>query len=215
MKIVSVLSMWLAFGQAQANAGAEHDAELVKQKIEKEFEKMNLRSGQRRLGDDSPRKIGEICGNDNPCEDSLDCVPAPLRKRCFPVTCATEAFTGALNETNFDMVNYGNNMLNLAGVNESQVFMANGGSDSQNLRSNDDFQQFINTVKENLPPIQLMQDKFNACNRASYAGVTGYGGVTWEVGPVAAYSGSTFWGRGTADTATVGVFENCFGFTLG
>ena len=61
--------------------------------------------------DTSPRRLGERCSDDYPCATGLDCIRAPVRRKCYPVECIHYAAQNAFAEDNFDLASYGKDMM--------------------------------------------------------------------------------------------------------
>ena len=146
----------------------------------------------------APRGFGERCSKKVPCAEGLDCFRMPIRKRCMPVTCGVEAVRTSLAQTNFDLKNYGQDMMNKAGVSQnSSMFRAFPDAQLNLFDTNsEDMKRLTVTIQEYQPPLDLIVANFNNCTRGSTMGVTPYFGLSWELGLLGTYNGDLFWGQG-------------------
>lgn len=146
---------------------------------------------------DDLKKLGEICGNRNPCTPGLDCVMAPVRKRCFPVTCAADAARAAFEEVGFDLHGYGGHMMKKANVSStSSMFRPFPGDQQIDMidHNHSDVAKFLQAVRTYPPPFKLVQKHFNSkCARATTQGYSWYYGASWELGACFTYNGDIFW----------------------
>jgi hypothetical protein len=146
--------------------------------------------------------IGDRCGRkSNFCEHGLDCVRAPVLRRCLPVTCVGESFQKALNESGFDLANYGHVIMEQAGVSkDSPVFRSFPNPRNFELLDLDNHYDealaLVGALEENRPPMDLFLEHYNKCigPKASSAGVTPYFGASWELGAVLTYNADIYWG---------------------
>lgn len=168
--------------------------------------------------DGSLRKLGQRCGRNNICLEGLDCVPAPILKKCFPIGCAIQAVTAAMNETSFDLATYGNERFAGAGVDTKSSDMFRRFPDNHlnavNTESSS-MKRLMEDIKSNPPPLDLISEKFSKCTKQNVEGYTPYFGASWGLGLLGTYNGDIFWGQGTEDTEQVATLNNCFGALLG
>lgn len=169
--------------------------------------------------------IGDRCGNSNPCAQGLDCLRVPLRKRCYPVTCGVRAVRHGIEQTGFNLGEYGRQIMGLAKVNNTKNMFRTFPDMKMNLANTEsnDFQRVLSAIQENRPPVELIVESFNNCtgvdvntiSRGSTVGMTPYFGGSWELGFLGTYNADIFWGQGTADLVGIGILNNCFGAVLG
>ncbi|CAB9530106.1 expressed unknown protein [Seminavis robusta] len=169
------------------------------------------------------KQLGEVCGNSNPCVDGMECIPLPIRKKCFPHTCVLNAVLTAFEKEGFDLASYGEAMMNLSGVERnSPMFKPFPGAERLDVMDGNstDMGRFLNVIKDNPPPLQAVQNELVYCNtqstkRQANNDTTLYYGASWEAGAIATYEGDVLLAQGPADTEQIAVLNNCFGFILG
>lgn len=147
------------------------------------------------------KQLGDVCGNRNPCAPGLDCVLTGFRKRCFPVSCLAQAATTSFAQTNFDLEGYGEQMMATAGITtESDMFRTFPSFlDNMNLMNtkSTDMTKFLDTVKDNKPPLQLLDKSFQNCTGFTEGptspGQSWFYGASWELGLCLTYNGDVTW----------------------
>ena len=143
--------------------------------------------------------LGKRCGRNHPCQEGLDCYPAPIAKRCFPITCAFQSMMTAMETTSFDLNTYGTDMMTLAGIDSknpksSNMFRRFPDNNLNAVNTNSsDLDSLLRTIQTNPPPIDVIAESFRSCARASVPGFTPYFGASWGLGLLGTYNGDVFW----------------------
>ena len=145
--------------------------------------------------DGSLRGLGKRCGRNHPCMEGLDCYPAPVLKKCFPVSCAVQAVVSAMNETTFDLKTYGNDMMARAGVGKESKFFRRFPDKQMNAvdTNSTEMHRLLDEIKNNPPPIDRISESFRSCTKASVEGFTPYYGASWGLGLLGTYNGDVYW----------------------
>lgn len=145
--------------------------------------------------------LGKRCGRRHPCMEGLDCYPAPVLKRCFPITCAFESMMTAMETTGFDVNTYGTDMMTLAGISvedpkSSNMFRRFPDNQLNAVNtSSSDLESLLQIIRSNPPPLEVITESFRSCTRATVEGVTPYFGASWGLGLLGTYNGDVFWVR--------------------
>ena len=177
---------------------------------------------------------GDDChDDDNPCPTGFDCMRSPIRRRCFPVTCAVQAVLSAVDQTGFDLEGYGRDLQEKAGLKNARDMFTLLPDRHMNLwRENSIVDRVIDVVRQNQPPLKLMEESFNECtqlerrrlqheerNRSRNLqtdnfGQTLYGGASWALGFLGVYTGDIFFGQVCRQCKLLPTRRTRFGYVI-
>ena len=163
----------------------------------------------------TPGLVGDRCGRDHPCAGNLDCLRVPLLKRCYPVTCGVRAVQTLVDQTQFDLREYGQQLWQRADLDpvEATAEMFRQFPDRQlNLfhRNSTLLQRMMTTIREHRPPMELFTESFHNCTRGAFldtagnnslartsvAGMTTYFGGSLELGLLGTYNADMYYAQG-------------------